>query len=182
MRKRGLLCRDSANTPGVAGQVARNGVLAVYFLSDTAFTVEKSLGGISQQYQTNFVIRGRLRNLKNDNGVRVVRDFLYQSIIGVVLPGYKDQTFAVSFVTEPPEKNEWPFLFTFAAHALIVATDCSDPLFVDDIDDVKIAAGEQILNGLEFIASAENEQQTEQSLEYPVPLDATTYPWSAGTE
>lgn len=126
LRNAGVLCRRPASQPSQAGIEQRNGVITLYWAGDIVAKTKRSPGLVEQMYNSRFVFQGRLRNLRDDSGIYYVRDILMQQTLGVTLPGYRQETSAVSFLPEVRTDKAWPFMYTLEAPGLNVFSNCDE--------------------------------------------------------
>lgn len=129
IKELGISCQGPVNQVGQAGRTRRNGAILIDWKGDQAFSTSGgSLGPVSQTYASLFTLSGRVRNLKNKTGLWVVRDLIYESLQGLIVPGYKDGLQMASFTPGPPDDGVYPFTCEFLAGAITISCISDDLL------------------------------------------------------
>lgn len=82
LRTAGLLVRSLPNKSSEQGKVVGNGVLTLSWTSDEPSQPQSSLSGSFQDATVNWVIDGRITNLREASGILVVRQAIYDLTIG----------------------------------------------------------------------------------------------------
>jgi len=153
VRELGISCQGPVNQVGQAGRTRRNGVIVIDWGGDQAFTTSGgSLGPVTQTYSSVFQLSGKVRNLKNKTGMWVVRDLIYESLQGLIVPGYAQGLQMAAFTPSPPDDGV--YMFTCQMLAGAIAVSCIQEDMANLGGDQALVAG--------FESAAERAQRIEQ--------------------
>lgn len=121
----GVLVRQAADVANVLGRLERNGTLTVVYNGDANFATQQSLGALRQEYVSQFVIVGRLLNLKSEEGLYAVRSLLYQHTVGLRLNGYahplRAEQFKLLGAAQGRAETSWDFQYVMSAPGLLLS-------------------------------------------------------------
>lgn len=118
LRNFGLLVRALPNRPSEYGEINGNGVITVAWASDD---VEKpqGMGMYQQQCLMQWVLDIRVRNLRDTAGGLLLRQAIYQLLIGFK-PPHCGKMYAKKFEFVERQENIWRFEAMFVAPALLI--------------------------------------------------------------
>lgn len=129
LRSANLVVRRLPTTPREVGQITGNGVLTLAL--DSISTQDGigrgaavgSLGfdSVVQPVVQNWVIEGRVRNLRGDAGLDLLADWLIERLFAWQVPLTAGPIRFTSFSLEERTEAFWLFLFRFAVPTVLVA-------------------------------------------------------------
>lgn len=144
LRNSGLLVRALPNKPGEFGDIQGNGVITVAWASDDV-KEPQSLGVYQQQCLMQWVLDIRVRNLRDASGGLVLRQAIYQLLIGFKPPGC-GKMYARKFEFVERQEAIWRFEALFVAPTLLIENLAEENLPLlkeifaqEEVNDVPIA-------------------------------------------
>jgi hypothetical protein len=156
LRAAGIICRAQANTPGASGNTLLNGQIVVVWGGDSQFSAAKAFDS-QQTYTSQFVLLGRLLNLKSLSGIEAIRDALYTLLPGMRLTGYSSSLSVQSFTVGQRMNDHQPFEMSVSATGLLVYCADEDYGLDDAVADEAMGA---VLAELDFAFSVESQEFT----------------------
>lgn len=118
-RQVGIIVRTVSDTPSAIGRVNGNGVLVLGFVGDSKFESENTLYSVSQRFMSEYMIMGRLENLRDADGIYGVRDALYELTVGV-RPGTGYPIRAKKMSVTRGESSQWELEYRFEVPCVLV--------------------------------------------------------------
>lgn len=125
LQQKGVLIRQPADEPNTVGHLERNGVITVAYNGDSEFQTIRPISGVTQQYQSQYVAMGKLRNLKDEAGLYPVRSVLYALTVGQPIAGYaktlQAQQFKLLGTSQGRNELSWQFQYSMTVEGIQIS-------------------------------------------------------------
>lgn len=141
----GLVVRRQPNALRSQGVVTGNGVLTLTLESITGVATDRDLAGVKQSTTQVWLLNGKLRNVREQDGLENLYDWLMEQLFGWTPSGASGPITLGTFTPQPPMEDYWPVEMRLNVPSVLVgAADCESLL----IDEVPEAEGASLLEAI----------------------------------
>ena len=144
LRGVGLVVRRKPNKSRTQGVVTGNGVLTLSLESATGGDTERDLTGVKQSTAQVWLLDGKLRNVREQDGLENLFDWLIERLFGWTPNGASGPITLGTFTPQPPLDDYWPVEMRLNVPAVLIGGACEGLV----IDEVPEADGANLVEGI----------------------------------
>ncbi|MGD1952057.1 MAG: hypothetical protein ACFB14_20775 [Leptolyngbyaceae cyanobacterium] len=140
----GLIVRRQPNRLKTQGVITRNGVLTLSLESITGNDAGRDLIGIKQEAIQVWLLSGKLRNVREQDGLENLYDWLMGQLFGWIPAGASGPIALGTFTPQQPMEDYWPVELRINVPSILIGEAC-DGLLIDEVPE---ADGANFLEGI----------------------------------
>ena len=134
LRAVGLVVRRQPNKLRAQGIVTGNGVLTLSLESVTGGATDRDLTGVKQLTTQVWLLSGKLRNVRQQDGLENLYDWLTEQLFGWTPNGASGPITLGTFTPQPPLEDYWPVELRLTVPAVLIGGSC-DGLLIDEVPE-----------------------------------------------